>query len=39
MYVLRNLTGPTINIGVELLGTLRQEPFAVTGYVHVRARA
>jgi len=38
-YVLRNLTGPTINLGVELLGTFRQEPFAVTGtYTYVHAR-
>ena len=38
-YVLRNLTDPTINVGLELLGTLRREPFAVTGtYTYVHAR-
>ena len=38
-YVLRNLTEPTRNVGVELLGTLRQEPYAVTAtYTYVRAR-
>ena len=37
--VLTNLIEPTTNIGVELLGTLRQEPFALTAtYTHVRAR-
>jgi iron complex outermembrane receptor protein len=38
-YVLRNLPNPTTNLGVELLGTFRREPFAVTGtYTYVRAR-
>jgi outer membrane receptor for ferrienterochelin and colicins len=38
-YVLRNLTDPTTNVGVELLGTFRREPFAVTGtYTYVQAR-
>jgi outer membrane receptor for ferrienterochelin and colicins len=38
-YVLRNLSDPTMNVGVELLGTLRREPFAVTAtYTYVRAR-
>ena len=38
-YVLRNLDDPTTNIGVELLGTFRQPPFAFTAsYTHVRAR-
>jgi outer membrane receptor for ferrienterochelin and colicins len=37
--VLTNLDEPTTNVGVELLGTFRQQPFAVTGtYTHVRAR-
>jgi iron complex outermembrane receptor protein len=37
--VLTNLAEPTTNVGVELLGTFRQEPFAVTAtYTHVRAR-
>jgi iron complex outermembrane receptor protein len=38
-YDIRNLTDPTTNIGVELLGTFRREPFAVTAtdsYVHAR---
>jgi iron complex outermembrane receptor protein len=39
VYVLRNLTDPTTNVGLELLGTFRQEPFAVTGtYTYVHAR-
>jgi outer membrane receptor for ferrienterochelin and colicins len=38
-YVLRNLSDPTTNIGVELLATFRREPFAVTGsYTYVHAR-
>jgi iron complex outermembrane receptor protein len=38
-YVLRNLTDPTTNVGLELLGTFRREPFAVTGtYTYVHAR-
>jgi iron complex outermembrane receptor protein len=38
-YVLRNLSTPTTNAGVELLGTLRHESFAVTGtYTYVHAR-
>jgi iron complex outermembrane receptor protein len=38
-YVLRNLTDPTTNIGLELLGTFRREPFAVTAtYTYVHAR-
>ena len=38
-YVLRNLSDPTLNIGLELLGTFRKEPFAVTGtYTYVHAR-
>jgi iron complex outermembrane receptor protein len=38
-YVLRNLTDPTTNVGLELLGTFRREPFAITGtYTFVRAR-
>ena len=38
-YVLRNLDHPTTNVGLELLGTLRQPPFAVTAsYTHVRSR-
>jgi iron complex outermembrane receptor protein len=38
-YVLRNLTEATTNLGVELLGTLRAEPFAATvTYTYVRAR-
>jgi iron complex outermembrane receptor protein len=36
---LTNLLEPTSNAGVELLGTLRREPFSVTGtYTYVRAR-
>jgi iron complex outermembrane receptor protein len=38
-YVLRNLVDPTTNIGLELLGTFRREPFAVTAtYTYVHAR-
>ena len=38
-YTLRNLEHPTTNVGVELLGTFRQPPFAVTAsYTHVRSR-
>jgi iron complex outermembrane receptor protein len=38
-YVLRNLTDPTTNIGLELLATFRREPFALTAtYTYVRAR-
>jgi iron complex outermembrane receptor protein len=37
--VLTNLTEPTTNVGAELLGTLRQGPYSVTGtYTYVRAR-
>jgi outer membrane receptor for ferrienterochelin and colicins len=36
--ILTNGDEPSTNIGVELLGTLRQEPYAVTGtYTYVRA--
>jgi iron complex outermembrane receptor protein len=36
---LTNLPEPTTNAGVELLGTLRREPFAVTAtYTYVRSR-
>ena len=38
-YVLGNLTEPTTNAGVELLGTFRRAPFAVTAtYTYVHAR-
>jgi iron complex outermembrane receptor protein len=38
-YVLATLPEPTTNVGVELLGTLRKEPFSVTTtYTYVRAR-
>jgi outer membrane receptor for ferrienterochelin and colicins len=38
-YVLRNLNDPTTNAGVELLATLRHEPYALTcTYTYVRAR-
>ena len=38
-YVIRNLDEPTTNTGAELLGTLRHEPFSLTGsYTYVRAR-
>ena len=37
--VLTNLTEPTNNAGVELLGTLRHEPFSLTAsYTYVRSR-
>lgn len=37
--VLTNLPEPTTNVGVELLATLRREPYAVTGtYTYVQAR-
>jgi outer membrane receptor for ferrienterochelin and colicins len=36
---LTNLSEPTTNVGVELIGTLRREPFAVTTtYTYVRTR-
>ena len=39
LYVLSSLSDPTTNVGVELLGTLRREPFAVTAtYTYVHAR-
>ena len=38
-YVLRTLPDPTSNVGLELLGTWRSEPFSVTAsYTYVRAR-
>ena len=38
-FVLRNLDLPTTNIGVEVLGTYRRPPFALTAtYTHVRSR-
>jgi iron complex outermembrane receptor protein len=38
-YVLRNLADPTVNVGLELLATLRREPFSITtSYTYVRAR-
>ena len=38
-FVLGNLDQPTTNVGIELLGTYRRPPFAVTAtYTHVRAR-
>ncbi len=38
-YVLRNLEHPTTNIGLELLGTYRQTPLAITtSYTYVRSR-
>jgi iron complex outermembrane receptor protein len=37
--VLRNLSAPTTNAGVELLGTFRRAPYALTAsYTYVRAR-
>jgi outer membrane receptor for ferrienterochelin and colicins len=37
--VLTNASEPTTNRGLELLGTLRREPYAVTGtYTYVKAR-
>ena len=38
-YVMRTLDHPTTNVGLELLGTLRQAPFALTtNYTYVRSR-
>ena len=38
-FTLTNATEPATNTGVELLGTLRHEPFALTAtYTYVRAR-
>lgn len=38
-FVLRNLDLPTTNVGVEVLGTYRRPPFAVTAtYTHVQSR-
>jgi iron complex outermembrane receptor protein len=38
-YVLRNLSGPTTHRGIDLLGTLREGPLALTGtYTYVRSR-
>ena len=38
-YTLRNLLEPTTNVGMELLGTFRRAPFAVTAsYTYVQAR-
>ena len=38
-FVLQNLDDPTTNAGVELLGTFRRTPLAVTGtYTYVRSR-
>jgi outer membrane receptor for ferrienterochelin and colicins len=38
-YVLRNLVDPTRNVGGELVGTFRREPFSVTAtYTYVHAR-
>ena len=37
--VLTNLAEPTTNVGVEVLGTLRHEPYSVTAtYTYVRSR-
>jgi hypothetical protein len=30
-FVLRNLPEPTTNVGMELVGTFRHAPFALTG--------
>ena len=39
VYTIGNLDEPTTNTGLELLGTLRQAPFSITGsYTYVRAR-
>ncbi|MGE0448214.1 MAG: TonB-dependent receptor plug domain-containing protein [Vicinamibacterales bacterium] len=39
VYVLRNLSDPTLNVGIELLGTMRRAPYALTGtYTYVHAR-
>ncbi|HKT78985.1 MAG TPA: TonB-dependent receptor [Vicinamibacterales bacterium] len=38
-YVLSNLADPTLNLGAELLATMRNEPFALTAtYTYVHAR-
>ena len=38
-YALRNLDQPTTNVGLELLGTFRQPPVALTGtYTYVQSR-
>jgi iron complex outermembrane receptor protein len=38
-YFLRNLTEPTTNVGLELLGTLRRSPLAITAsYTYVQSR-
>ena len=38
-YVLRSLPEPMTNVGLELLGTFRREPFALTAtYTYVQAR-
>ena len=38
-YLLRNLTEPTTNVGLELLGTLRRSPLAITAsYTYVQSR-
>lgn len=38
-YVMKTLPDPTINAGLELLATLRREPFSATAtYTYVRAR-
>ena len=38
-YVIQNLATPTTNVGMELLGTLRQSPVAITAsYTYVRSR-
>src|SRR5688572_21599101 len=37
--VMTNLSGATTNVGIELLGTLRREPYALTAtYTYVHAR-
>ena len=37
--LLTNLADPTINVGIELLGTLRHEPYSLTAtYTYVRSR-
>ena len=38
-YILRNLLEPTTNVGIELLATVRHEPFALTAsYTYVRSQ-
>jgi outer membrane receptor for ferrienterochelin and colicins len=38
-YEIRNATEPSTNVGLELLGTWRRAPFALTGtYAYVRSR-